>query len=191
MIKLKSKQVVLLEGTRKIPAENQIKLTEFSAQLAEKYSDVIFRSGNAGGSDELFAKGIESVDPTRMQQMLPYKNANKKRLHSLSPVLSLDELTDDEIAQLADISLKATPEYKSLISAYIKTMKKNRFTVKAIYLLRDALKVTGLKRLNFAPADVGIFYTSADKPKGGGTGHTIRMCELCNIPVYTQMDWMK
>jgi len=57
-------------------------------------------------------------------------------------------------------------------------------------LLRDALKVTGLERLNFAPAEIGIFYIDPEKPTGGGTGHTIRMCELRNIPVFTQNKWL-
>ncbi len=191
MIQLKDKKVILLEGTRTVPVEDKEKLTLFAAEIAEKYPNTIFRSGNASGSDELFAKGIESINPKRMEQMLPYPNANKKRLHKESKVLSLDDLTKEEIAELADFSIKATPSYKALINAYTSTMKRNRLTVKAIYLLRDALKITGLKRLGFAPAELGIFYTSKDNPKGGGTGHTIRMCELRNIPVLTQNDWMK
>ena len=59
---LENKKVVLLEGTRNVPEENQNKLTLFAAEIAKQYPDMIFRSGNASGSDELFAKGIESVD---------------------------------------------------------------------------------------------------------------------------------
>ncbi len=188
---LENKKVVLLEGTRNVPEENQNKLTLFAAEIAKQYPDMIFRSGNASGSDELFAKGIEYVDATRMEQMLPYPNANKKRLHKDSPVLSLSDLTREEIQELADLSIEATPSYKNLIDMYMKEFKKNRLTIKAIYLLRDALKVTGLKRLDYEPADIGIFYKSTNKPLGGGTGHTIRMCELRNIPVLGQDDWMK
>ncbi len=187
---LKDKKIVLLEGTRKVPNENKEKLTEFAKKIATEFPHIIFRSGNASGSDELFAKGIEAVDPIRMQQVLPYKNANKKRLHKKSPVISLDDLTREEIIELADLSIEATPSYKTLMNCYTDKMLVNKFTVKARYLLRDALKVTGIKRLNFEPADLGIFYTSIDKPTVGGTGHTIRMCELRKIPLITQKEWM-
>jgi hypothetical protein len=190
MINLTGKQVILLEGTRNVKPLHQPFLTAVASQLAEQYPKLIFRSGNAAGSDELFAKGIESIDPTRMEQMLPYPGCNKKRLHQQSRVLSLSELNAAELQASAELCLAATPSYKNIVDAYLKTMKKNRFTVKAIYLLRDALKVTGLPRLNFKPADFGIFYVDPDKPTDGGTGHTIRMCELKNIPVITQQAWL-
>ena len=191
MKELNNKKVVLLEGTRKVFKADGEYLILFAKTLAAKYPNMIFRSGNADGSDELFAKGIESIDAKRIEQILPYPNSHKKRLHEDSRILSLDELTKKEIGALADFSLKATPNYKALIEAYMKTMNKNRLTVKAIYLLRDALKVTGLKRLDFKPAEIGIFYTNDNKPTGGGTGHTIRMCKLHNIPIITQKTWLK
>ncbi|MCF6177360.1 MAG: hypothetical protein L3J71_16525 [Victivallaceae bacterium] len=191
MIDLTDKQVILLEGTRKVKPTLKPALTAFAQQLAERYPEMIFRSGNATGSDELFAKGVESIAPTRMEQVLPYPDSNKKRLHQQSRVLSLSELNTTELHFIAELCLTATPSYKNIVTAYLKTMKKNRFTVKAIYLLRNALKVTGLTRLKFKPADFGIFYVDPDNPTGGGTGHTIRMCELKNIPVITQQAWLQ
>jgi len=190
MIELENKKVVLLEGTRKVPPKDKKQLTAFAENLAKQYPGTIFRSGNAAGSDELFAKGVEAVDPVRMEQILPYPSCNKKRLHKQSKVLSLSELTPEELKELADFSIEATPGYRKLMDAYLKTMQINRFTAKAVYLLRDALKVTGLERLNFAPAEIGIFYVNSENPTGGGTGHTIRMCELRNIPVITQNEWL-
>ncbi len=191
MINLTGKQIILLEGTRKVKPLVQSALTAFARQLAEEYPVAIFRSGNAAGSDELFAKGVESIDPARMEQMLPYPNCNKKRLHQQSRVLSLSELNADELQAIAELCLTATPSYKNIVNAYLKTRQKNRFTVKAIYLLRDALKVTGVVRLGFKPADFGIFYVDPEQPTGGGTGHTIRMCQLKNIPVVTQQEWLE
>lgn len=183
-------KVVLLEGTRKVPDENKTSLIELTTNLATSYPHAIFRSGNAAGSDELFAKGIESIDATRMQQVLPYPNANKKRLHKGSPVISLENLNVEELQELADIGTQATSSYQSLFKLYLKDLKKTRVTIKAMYLLRDALKIVGCPRLGFQPADCGYFFTDISNPTGGGTGHTIRMCQIKETPVYTQQDWM-
>ena len=188
---LRNGWVLLMEGSRKVKKTDENNLFSFAKSLVENYSEMIFRSGNASGSDEFFAKGIESVNPQQMEQVLPYSNANKKRLHNNSRILVLDELTDNEIDELGELSIEATPSYKGLIKAYTKTRTKNRLTVKALYLLRDALKVTGLPRLGFRPANAGIFYLNLKSPGGGGTGHTIRICHLKNIPVFTQESWLK
>jgi len=182
-------KVILLEGTRKVPAAEKNKLIALTENLAKQNPKAIFRSGNAAGSDELFAKGIESIDATRMQQVLPYPRANIKRLHKDSPVMSLEDLTTDELQELADLGAQATPSYQSLFTFFLKDLKKTRVTIKAMYLLRDALKIIGCPRLGFEPADTGYFFTDATNPTGGGTGHTIRMCKLKGIPVYEQEDW--
>lgn len=184
-------KIVLLEGTRNVPESEKLKLIKFTENLASTFPEAIFRSGNASGSDELFAKGVESIYAFRMQQVLPYPNANKKRLHKHSPVISLADLTFEELQELAELGIKATPSYKSLFDLYLKDLKKTRTTIKAMYLLRDALKVIGCPRLEFESADVGFFFTDLNNPSGGGTGHTIRMCEIKGIPVFTQEKWLK
>jgi len=184
-------KIVLLEGTRNVPESEKLKLIKFTENLSSTFPEAIFRSGNASGSDELFAKGVESIDAFRMQQVLPYPNANKKRLHKHSPVISLADLTFEELQELAELGIKATPSYISLFDLYLKDLKKTRTTIKAMYLLRDGLKITGCPRLGFASADVGFFFTDLSNPSGGGTGHTIRMCEIKGIPVFTQEKWLK
>lgn len=73
----------------------------------------------------------------------------------------------------------------------IKSRKKSRFLeAKSKYLLRDTLKVIGSSP-NLPQPIAAIFYVNADEPKSGGTGHTIRVCELANVPVITQDIWMK
>jgi len=64
-----------------------------------------------------------------------------------------------------------------------KWAEKNRHTVKALYLLRDTLKVVGSKSLSLAPATAGIFYMDMENPLTGGTGHTISLCSQNNVPV--------
>jgi hypothetical protein len=60
---------------------------------------------------------------------------------------------------------------------------------KASYLLRDTLKVVGSPALALAPATLAIFFVNPDRPTGGGTGHTIRICQLHAVPAATQSDW--
>ena len=62
-------------------------------------------------------------------------------------------------------------------------------TSKATYLLRDTLKVTGSEALGLAPAVLGIFFVNEAEPSGGGTGHTIRVCGVQDVPVATQTEW--
>jgi hypothetical protein len=53
-----SKEIILLEGTRKLMDADAPKLTALAQQLAAQYPNTIFRTGNATGSDEAFAKGV-------------------------------------------------------------------------------------------------------------------------------------
>jgi hypothetical protein len=62
-------------------------------------------------------------------------------------------------------------------------------TSKATYLLRDTLKVTGSEALGLAPAALGIFFVNEADPTGGGTGHTIRVCGVQDVPVAEQSEW--
>ncbi len=105
--------------------------------------------------------------------------------------MSLEDLSHDELQQLAELGAQATPSYQLLFKLYLKDLKKTRVTIKAMYLLRDALKIIGCPRIRFEPADIGYFFTGTTNPTAGGTGHTIRMCELRNVQVYIQDEWMK
>jgi len=73
---------------------------------------------------------------------------------------------------------------------FYETGKQGSPRYKAQYLLRDALKVTGSEKLNFKPATFGLFYLNSTKKTGGGTGHTIRICELQNVSVFLQSEWL-
>ena len=38
---------------------------------------------------------------------------------------------------------------------------------------------------------MGVFFVNEDHPKGGGTGHTIKVCELEGVPLATQSEWLE
>nr|MBF0223774.1 hypothetical protein [Desulfobulbaceae bacterium] len=186
IITAQAQPIILLEGTRNISEETTPSLAAFAAKLALAIPNALFRSGNAAGADDAFASGIISVDPKRLQYILPTKGSRKKFRSLSATALSLEELPAARIDQIADETVAASPEYTS--------MMKNRHSSRrlanlAAYLLRDTLKIVGYGD-KFSPATFGIFYVNPDKPTGGGTGHTIRVCKRHNIPIATQDDWM-
>jgi hypothetical protein len=102
--------------------------------------------------------------------------------------VSLADITAQELQAVVDVTLAASPALAGLVRAYLAHGRK-RHTVAAMYLLRDALKVTGAASLALAPADHGFFFVNPQNPDSGGTGHTIRVCRHLGVPVYTQDDW--
>ena len=90
---------------------------------------------------------------------------------------------------ICQLTKQATPTNKPLVECYESgKIGKPRFL--AQYILRDALKVIGSNELNIKPATIGLFYLNSIKKTGGGTGHTIRVCELEKVPVCLQSIWL-
>lgn len=101
--------IVLLEGKRKVKPEDKSKLVALGELLASKTKHMIFRSGNASGSDELFSKGVVNVDASRLQNILPYKGHRKKN-NLAGDSVGLDELDlakEPEIAYLTKKNKKS------------------------------------------------------------------------------------
>lgn len=177
--------IVLLEGSREVPEVHRTLLVWLGALLAEKLPQARFRSGNADGSDSLFAEGVSSVDPSRMQVITPTAGHRKKNLRMEYDVVSLGQVSEVHEEELAYASNSATPKNASLMA---KRKEIPRLGAKARYLLRDTLKVIGDPEKGLAPANVGIFYTKPD-PMAGGTGHTIRVCQQEGVPVVLFAQW--
>ncbi len=179
--------VVLVEGTRNVPESDVEKLEDFARRLAEAFPRVIFRSGNAKGSDEAFANGVRSVAPSRLQLVLPYARHRPRPLGEGAYTYSLSGLSQAAEELLVGYTEKASAQYRELLA------KRTRIPVlraKAGYLLRDTLKVVGSPESGLTPAKAGIFYVNPDDPMKGGTGHTIRVCRDQNVPVAFQNEWM-
>ena len=178
--------IVLLEGTRKLPASDAPVLTDLARELAELLPLVTFRSGNALGSDTAFARGVLAVDPRRMQYVVPRAAKGRGRMHGRSTMYAFDDLAEHEVSRLAGATIAATPHYRGLVEAYITRGPKTRLGASAAYLLRDTLKVTGAPDAGIVPANAGVFYVNPADPMKGGTGHTIRVCLQQNLPVFYQ-----
>lgn len=177
--------VILLEGTRDVPEPLHPALIALGSLLARELPEAVFRSGNAEGSDALFAQGVNAVDPRRLELVTPTAGHRKKHRHTESYVVPLDQISPMKEEKLAYLSNQATPGNQRIIE------QRNgipRLKAKARYLLRDTLKVIGDAEQKLAPATAGIFFTKPD-PMSGGTGHTIRVCRQEGVPVYLQADW--
>ncbi|MDF3129466.1 hypothetical protein P0Y35_09700 [Kiritimatiellaeota bacterium B1221] len=178
--------VMLLEGSRSVHPEDADKLKQLGRFLAREFPRAIFRSGNADGSDTLFARGVEAVDPARMQIVTPHAGHRKKNIHPENYIFPLSESSAINERDLEKYSNEASPKNRTLIENrhHIPRLK-----AKANYLLRDTLKVIGDQEKGLAPASAGLFYTQPD-PMEGGTGHTIRVCLHQKVPVFLQAQWM-
>jgi hypothetical protein len=181
--------IVLLEGTRSLTEEDQPRVRQFAVLLANRYPHLVFRSGNVDGTDETFADGVCSVDPSRMAYVLPAEGHRRKARHPGTRAVSLDDVPPERLVQLACQTNRATPANSRLIDRYIQGHRLGRAGHQAKYLLRDTLKVTGAPEFGLAPGVVGIFHVNPKDPMGGGTGHTIRVCQQSGVPVFTQTQW--
>jgi hypothetical protein len=180
--------VILLEGSRTVAEGDASKLVSLAARFAAEFPDAVFRSGGAEGSDTLFAEGVMQVDPERLELVLPDKRKLKNRRNEKR--ISFEDLTEDEKREICRITKAATPANRVMIE-YYENNYQGSLRYKAQYLLRDALKVVGTKRLNFKPVDFAFFYLNSIKRSGGETGRTIRVCELQMVPFIKQEDWLK
>jgi len=180
--------VILLEGTRDLSAEKAGTLTQFATDVARRLPHARFRTGNAKGSDEAFAKGIIAVDVTRLEYVLPYTGHRKKDRPEVCESKALSEISALRVNEVVNATIASSPKYERLAVNYRDGKIAPRQKAVAQLLLRDTLKVTGTD--DMPPPCVGIFYVNAADPDSGGTGHTIRVCRVQGIPVITQFEWM-
>ena len=177
--------IVLLEGKRIVLPEDQPLLINLGKKLASDTKNIIFRSGNAPGADELFSKGVDEVDKKRLEIIGPYEshrsgNRYGEKFHSLD---QYDLVSDD----LVVLQTKQNLKNRKMVDAYV-SGQKSKLSIKASYLLRDTVKVLGIEN-HILPCTFGIFYDDPNAPKTGGTGHTMAICELNNIEIVTQEVW--
>ena len=104
--------VVLLEGTRELPASLAPRLAALAAHLARKFPGARFRTGNAKGSDEAFAAGIASVDPGRLEFVLPYATHRSGQRPAGASATAIDDIPTARIQEVVDATFEASPQYE-------------------------------------------------------------------------------
>jgi hypothetical protein len=182
----KEGSVVLMEGKRIVLEAEQEKLTKLGELLAKRTKLMKFRSGNAAGSDHYFSLGVVSVDNKRLQVITPY-TGHRKKTNQAYETVSLDNIdmaSDHEIVYQSKIDKKNN----KLIDRYV-SGERDRFAIKAAYLIRDTVKAIGTDEIG--PATFGLFYDDLENPLAGGTGHTMKVCKENDIPILNQEAWFK
>lgn len=179
------KSIILLEGKRNVLESDKEKLVQLGSLLANFLPLAIFRSGNADGADFYFSKGVSQVAPNRLQVITPYEN-HRQKTNNAYETISLDQI---DLLNEPDVvyQSKNNKKTKSLIDKYVAGAK-DRFSIKAAYIIRDTVKVTGTKS-GIPPIDFAFFYDDEQKPKTGGTGHTMEVCEINKVDYLTQKQW--
>jgi hypothetical protein len=176
--------IVLLEGKRKVLADDEHKLIALGTKLASNTKFIIFRSGNASGADEFFTKGVAAVDARRIQVITPY-TGHRKKTNLAYESIGLDQI---DLAQEPEIIFQSKGNKKrdNLIDEYVKG-NKNSLSTKAAYLIRDTVKVVGTKEI--PAASFAIFYDDLTSPMQGGTGHTMEVCKRMGVEMVDQRVW--
>lgn len=178
--------VVLLEGKREVREEDRAALVTVGRLLATKTKHLVFRSGNAQGSDALFSEGVASVSRDRLEVITPFDN-HRQRTNLAATTHSLDSMNlaaEDGVVYHS----KQHANTKHLVDKYV-SGQRDRYAIKAAYILRDTVKVLGTADIPQATA--GVFCDDLSNPNQGGTGHTMRVCRDHEVPVFTQEVWMK
>lgn len=182
----KPESIVLLEGKRTVLEPDREKLIALGRLLTTETRHMTFRSGNADGADQLFSDGVAGVDHKRLQVITPYAGHRKKTNRAYSTI-SLDDINIAAEPEVVYQS-KSNKKTEKLVDQYV-SGDKNRYSIKAAYIIRDTVKAIGTEDIK--PATFGIFYDDLDAPRSGGTGHTMNVCEQNNIPVIDQTVWFK
>jgi hypothetical protein len=183
----KAEPVVLLEGTRGVPANEIPRIERFAAALARRFPRIQFRTGNAPGSDEAFARGVETVDATRLEYVLPYAGHRGKACDGPSRRVAMTDLSAQAEERAARHSAGSSPQYRSMLERRDAAAP---LRARSRYIMRDTIKVIGAGEARLRPATAAIFFANPQDSMKGGTGHTIRVCRDQGVPVALQDEWM-
>jgi hypothetical protein len=180
--------VVLLEGSRNAPDEIQSKMEQLAAHLMRTFPSLIARTGNAEGSDQAWARGVNRIDPKRLQLVLPVPHYKTESVAAANEVAVLQEVPPEDYGAAKALTREHYEYGSSKGAAAYDPLP----PFKKTYLDRDALKVLG--HTNYSgrrqKATVALFYLNPNKKNGGGTGHTLRLCEAQRVPYFLAEDWL-
>lgn len=183
----KPESIVLLEGKRDIKGADKDKLVQLGEKLARETEHITFRSGNADGSDLHFSTGVANINSNRLEVITPY-SGHRKTTNKAGTTNSLDDIDLAEEPEVVYQS-KSRKKTKKLVEKYVDGMR-SRYAIKAAYIIRDTIKVIGTNS-GIQPISFGIFYDDLDNPQSGGTGHTMDVCEMNDMPFIDQQTWVK
>ena len=164
-------------------------MSEVARLLVDALPGVTFRSGNAEGTNTIFAEAVTAICPERFEYVVPKESMARKRRHEKAYCIPANELKAAAEDRVVLYTNEASPGNERLIHAYTGDIPNARLAAKGAYLFRDTLKVTGAQELGLLPATAALFYADPADPFSGGTGHTIRVCLQQGVPFVLQDVW--
>ncbi len=141
-------------GSREISEKVRNELRRIGRFIARKGWIVV--SGNALGSDEMYVRGANSVDPCCVKLFLPWASYNKEL------IVPGNVLVLEAEEEWTEIARAHHPKYDDLKQGAQKMMQRNVGIV--------------------ADADVVLAVLNHKKPGGGGTGQGWRVAETMKKP---------
>jgi hypothetical protein len=177
--------LILLEGRRSIPETAARSARRVAASLARRFPELLFRSGNATGTDQAFAAGIIETAPERLEIIAPDPRHRLRDRHPLVRYASPESLAPADLAAIQALTIAASPANHRLMQRY---GHGGRAGAQAACLIRDTMKVTRMPG-HSTPPIAALFWIDPADPEAGGTGHTLRACRLHGIPAVFQDHW--
>jgi len=152
-------------GRREVPLHSmRTYLESLGALQAER--GLIVSTGNAPGSDQLFALGASAVAPEHVELYLPWPNFERRCVVDGNKVWLASQALDKHV----ELAAAATPGWEH---------GGVRDTVKPL-MIRNAMIVL---RWN-EPVDLVLAYPSYHKRGWSGTGHAMRVAAQLGVPVW-------
>lgn len=143
-------------GTRELKSQSDKDLLyQIGRWLAQQGITVV--SGNAVGSDQMYAKGANDIDPKLVELWLPWASYNVEAVRSGNNVHVLGLYKQEW-----EIMSSMHPMWSMINLAVKKLMMRN------IRIVKGCAQVIGLP--------------SIDKPWGGGTGMGMKLADYFKIP---------
>ena len=142
-------------GSREVKPEHESLLKKVGAYIA--HCNVCIATGNATGSDQLFAIGANKVNPKKVVLYLPWKTYEASAINKDNHLVLASGI-DKEIAE------KCHPAWEKLSDGVKRMMVRNVGIIKNSKLV--------------------IAYLNSNKPGGGGTGHSLRVAKELGVPSF-------
>ncbi len=147
-------------GSRETPADVLAWMERFGAEIVHRGGHIL--TGNAPGADQAWARGGNSVDPTKVHLRLPWVDFERQAIHP-----------DNDVTVLEHLGIDAWRHCAALASAQHKRW---------LQLSQGAQKLVARNVLIIEPATLAIGYLNAGKVGGGGTGGAMRIAGLVGVP---------
>lgn len=180
---------IALEGSRDVTDDAARLIEGVASRLVATLLDLTVRSCNAEGSDLAWAKGVNAVNPARLELYVPQAKPPKRNIVAGNRVVTMADVAEEFMEYATTLSCDNYLSIDGRLKGKAAWEKLRPWQKK--YLARDVFKVTGVPLGGDAAlmTNLALLYINSTKKNGGGTGHTKRICETLGVPVIEREVW--